>query len=119
MKHPVADLHRVCKVDYVTVRFDLQLLMLVHKYMYNDSLDAKKLGLLLKQNNRVTVVTRSANTLELIYPTDNKLSYRKSPLYRAIGLWNNLPSACRLLESKSAFKLEALKQVRLKHEASR
>ena len=112
MRHPVADLHAVCNIDYVDVRFDLQILMLLHKYIYSESLDARSVGLVLKETNPYGRVTRSANTMELIYPHDVKLSYRKSPLYRAVDLWNSLPQSCRLTSNKSAFKSGALKVVR-------
>ena len=76
MKHPVADLHDVCSIDYVDVRCDIQLLMLLHKYLYTESLDARRMGLLVKENNPNGRVMRSTNTMELIYPHDIKLSYR-------------------------------------------
>ena len=43
MKHPVAGLHKECKVDYVDVRFDIQLLMLVHKYLNSEVLVASSI----------------------------------------------------------------------------
>ena len=112
MKHLVADLHKECNVDYVDVRFNIQLLMLVHKYLYSEVLNAEQIGLILKKPNIAGRTTRSANSAELVYPQDNKLSYRKSPLYRAVDLWNALPSSCRLNPDKISFKKNALVHVR-------
>ena len=103
MKHPVAGLHKECSIDYVDVRFDIQLLMLVHKHLYLEVNSTKPTGLLLKQNNTVGRVTRSANKMELIYPSDSKISYSKTPLYRAVDLWNSLAYTCRLTSDKTVF----------------
>ena len=35
MRHPVVGLHTEVKGDYLDVRFDLQLLLLIHKYVYS------------------------------------------------------------------------------------
>ena len=46
----------------------------------------KDFGINLKRVNPAGMVTRSVNTAELVDPTDNKLSYRTSPLYGAVDL---------------------------------
>ena len=112
MKHLVADLHKECNVDYVDVRFNIQLILLAHKYLYSEALNANSVGLVIKRPNAAGRITRSANTAELIFPHDNKLGYRKSPLYRAVDLWNALPASCRLNPDKISFKREALVHVR-------
>ena len=46
------------------------------------------------------------------YPISIKMCFRKSPLYRAIELWNTLHPSWRLNHSWSAFKGEALVTIR-------
>ena len=45
LKHHVVDLHRDCDVDYLAIRYDLQLLLLIYKYMYGTMHNCENLGL--------------------------------------------------------------------------
>ena len=115
MKHPVARLHKKCSIDYVDVRFDTQLLLLVHKFLYSEVQGIGTAGLLKKQNNPAGRVTRAANKMELVFPHDIKI--RKSPLYRAVDVWNSLPPAIRLTADKPVFKTEVIKILRARNTA--
>ena len=107
MRHRVADLHVECNCDYLDVRYDLQLLLLIRKYLKSEAHEAEDFGIILKRANANGALTRSATSVELVYPTDNKLSYRNSPLYRGVDLWNKLPISCRLNPDRDSFKSEA------------
>ena len=106
-RHRVTDLHSGCRVDYLDVRADLQLLLLIRKYIYSDAHAAEDFGIVSKVAIENGVRTRSIDRMELIYPTDNKISYRRCPLYRGIDLWNKLPPTCRTNPSVDSFKLQA------------
>ena len=64
-------------------------------------------------------VTRSTNTGLLMYPASRTMGYRRSPLFRAITLWNSLNSSARLLADREAFKAKAkltvISQFKIKH----
>ena len=105
--HPVAELHTGSGADYIDVRFDLQLLLLVHKYMYSGKEFEAGVGITFKRTNPAARQTRSVGTAELNVPRDIKRSYRKSPIYRGICLWNSLPPSCRLNTCKVGFRAEA------------
>ena len=100
----ISDLHKEAKVDYLSVRYDTQLLLLIHKYMYSGSHDPAELGLAFQKPVSGGRITRSTNTGLLIYPPSNTMSYRKSPLYRAIALWNSLDCSFRILADRESFR---------------
>ena len=104
MRHPVVGLHKKCGVDYLDVRFDIQLLTLMHKLLYSGEHMHEEKGLIFRRPSVAGRITRVTGTAELIYPHDVKLSFRKSPLYRGIDLWNKLPPVCRLDKNRESFK---------------
>ena len=108
LKHPVIDLHKDTGVDFLGVRYDLQLLLLLYiNIMYENSHDPDELGLKFQQPNPVARITRSTGTGLLVYPTSIKRGYRRSPLYRGVDLWNQLNNSCRLAESREVFRSKA------------
>ena len=108
LKYHVCDLHRDTGVDYLAVRYDMQLLLLVHKYIYGTGHDPLELGLQFVISRRPT---RSTNTGLLKYPSSINLGYRRSPLYRSIELWNSMSVECRLSRNREAFKALAKPRV--------
>ena len=107
MKYPVLSLHSDTGIDYLSVRFDLQLLLLFHKYLYGESHNPSELGIMFHRQIPGGRHTRSAETGLLCYPSTNKLGYRRSPLYRGIELWNQLNASCRLSRNKDTFRSKA------------
>ena len=103
-RYHIADLHTDTNVDYLSVRFDIQLLLLIHKYIYDYRHDAHDLGIELQQPVTEGRVTRTTNTSLLKYPPSKTMGYRRSPLYRAISLWNSLNASSRLLTDREAFR---------------
>ena len=93
MKYSVLKLHSETNVDFLSVRHDIQLLMLVHKYVYGGMLDPHRTGIVPKTAPTNWRVTRSSNTMELNYPEYAKPGTRKSPLYRGVDMWNRLKPA--------------------------
>ena len=61
MRYPVHNLHIDTNVDSLDVRFDIQLLSLIHKYMYGGRHDADELGLHFQKPAARGRVTRSTN----------------------------------------------------------
>ena len=100
----IKDLHTNAEIDHLSIRYDLQLLLLVHKYVYDGTHDPVELGLVFQQPAICGRVTRSTNTGLLEYPKSNTMGFRKSPLYRGISLWNTLSAPCRLTSDRQAFK---------------
>ena len=100
----IRHLHKDANIDYLSVRFDMQLLLLIHKYVYGDHHDPHELGLWLQQPAACGRITRSTNTGLLKYPTSRSMAFRKSPLYRGIDLWNKLNVSCRTLTDRDLFK---------------
>ena len=111
MKYHVTDLHKDTGVDYLTIRYDMQLLLLIHKYMYANTHNPEELGLRFQQIRPNARVTRQTGTGLLDYPLSIKTGYRRSPLYRGIDLWNRLNSSCRLSSSKDNFRSKAKSKV--------
>ena len=107
IKYPVSDLHTDTGVDRLTIRYDLQLLLLIYKYMYDTSHKHTELGLDFHIPNSEGRITRSAGTGVLKYPPSIKGGYRRSPLYRGVDLWNNMNTSCRLASSKDMFRAKA------------
>ena len=107
LKHHVVDLHRDCDVDYLAIRYDLQLLLLIYKYMYGTMHNCENLGLKFQSAVPGGRVMRSTDTGLLEYPASNTMGYRKSPLYRGIELWNMLNTSCRKSETRATFKEKA------------
>ena len=103
-EYHVVDLHRDTGTDYLCVRYDMQLLLLIYKYVYGSKHDAIGMGLEFQRPSAGGRVMRSSGTGLLKFPTSKLMGYRKSPLYRGIALWNALPKECRLAESKDSFR---------------
>ena len=88
----------------ISVRYDLQLLMLIYKYVYVTPKIGRSVGVELRGPVPGGRVMRSTGTCLLKYPDSNLLGYRKSPLYRGIELWNSLTPECRTTDSKELFR---------------
>ena len=112
IKYPVINLHTDANLDFLGVRYDMQLLLLLHKYLYSGKHDPALLGLCFQIANPAACRTRSVDTGLLAYPRSIKTCLRKSPIYRGIDLWNQLNSSCRLSAKKDTFKAKALPKVR-------
>ena len=104
LRYHVSDLHKDAEIDYLSTRYDLQLVMLVYKYLHSETHDSSALGLVLQQPAPCGRVMRSTGTGLLEWPNSKLLGYRKSPLYRGISLWNSLSIECRRAETKETFK---------------
>ena len=104
LRFNVIRLHEDSGIDFVGVKHDLQLLLLLHKYVYSGNVDFNNKGLQLQAAPAVGMRTRSVNTGLLVYPQSKKTGFRKSPLYRGVVLWNSLPPACRTCEDTTTFK---------------
>ena len=112
IRYHIADLHRDAGVDYLSVRYDIQLLLLLHKYLYSEKHDNKALGLEFRRVVPGERVMRSTGTGLLEYPKSTLKGFNKSPLYRGISLWNKLHSSCRTEQSKDTFRAKAIVHVR-------
>ena len=104
LRFNVIRLHEDSDIDFVGVKHDLQLLLLLHKYVYSGNVDFNNKGLQLQAAPVTGMRTRSVNTGLLVYPQSKKNGFRKSPLYRGIVLWNSLPPTCRICEDTTTFK---------------
>ena len=113
-KYHITDLHSDTNVDLLCIRYDLQLLLLLYKYLNDINHQPNLLGIVYHTPDLGGKVTRSTGTGILAYPPSIKKGYRKSPLYRGIHLWNQLNVSCRLANSKEIFRVKAkAKLVRL------
>ena len=117
MRYPVTQLHIDTAIDYLAVRFDLQLVLLLYKDIYGGSHSPEELGLLFAKPVECDRITRSTNTGLLMYPQSNTVAYRKSSLYRGIDLWNNLNVSCRQAPDKNSFRSKALAKIKAIQEA--
>ena len=112
MKYHVVKLHTDCNINFIGIRYDLQLVMLLHKYLHNVVFDPGGLGLAFKPSPPGDITTRASNTNELSYPLNSlKTDLRKSPLYRGILIWNQLSPECRQTVPKEAFKTLAKEKI--------
>ena len=111
LKHNILDLHSGTTVKFLGVRYDMQLLTLIHKYVYGGKHDPHSTGIMPKAAPISGRTTRSTGTMELVYPDYNKLGSRKSPLFRGVDLWNRLSPTCRLDINIDSFKQSAEKAV--------
>ena len=107
LKYPVVDLHSDCAAAYLCERFDLQLLLLLHKYLYGGKHNHVQLGLVFHEPLSGGRTTRSHDTAILDYPTHSKMGYKRSPLYRGVDLWNSMNASCRLATNKDTFRAKA------------
>ena len=107
IKYNVVKFHSEVNIDFTGVRSDMQLLMLLHKYVYNDVFDNNALGIVLQSLPQSGIMTRALCTNKLVYPASHKLGCRKSPLYRGIELWNSLDPECRKYCKDLSFKQQA------------
>ena len=115
IKYPVVKLHADTNIHYLNVRYDLQLMLLFHKYLYESEHDAEDFGIYLYKPPTGGRTTRSTNTLVLKHPPSRRLGYRRSPLYRGIELWNELDVSCRLEANKEAFRRKAREKISSLH----
>ena len=100
-------LHQNAHIELLCTRYDLQLLLLLHKYMYGGTHCPDELGLVFQKPVVDGRVTRSTNTGMLACPPNASMAYRKSPLYRGIVLWNSLNASSRLAKDRDTFKRKA------------
>ena len=75
MRYPVSKLHIDTSMDYLYVRYNMQLLLMIYRYMYGGDLYAKDYGLEFQDPINTGRVTRAMNTGLLKYPSCNKLGY--------------------------------------------
>ena len=108
IKYHVRDLHIDAGIHQLSIRYDLQLMLLLYKYLYGSSHAHEELGLVFQTGPACGRVTRSTNTGLLVYPDSKKIGFRKSPLYRGIDLWNSLNTSCRQANTKNIFRAKAL-----------
>ena len=113
LKCHIENLHHDAAIDYLCIRFDAQLLALLHKYLYGGKHNAAALGLRFETANPNARRTRSTNTGLLAYPPCIKKGYMKSPLYRGIELWNSLEPSSRKSDNLDAFKTKVLPELRV------
>ena len=104
IRYGVLKLHADTSTDFIGVRHDLQLLLLLHKFIYSGKHDPSDFGICLKPGTAGGRITRSSNTAEIVYPTSINRGFRKCPLYRGVDLWNQMDPACRLNSCKEGFK---------------
>ena len=104
-------IHKDTNVNFLSIRHDLQLVSLIHKYVHSGNHKPENTGISVKPSLPGRIITRSTNTMELAYPTYKKLGSRRSPIYRGTELWNQLPAHCRLNSCTDGFKLEAVKYI--------
>ena len=107
IKYSVINLHKDTEVDMLCNRYDLQLLLLLYKYLYGNNHLPEELGLRFHVPNCGGRETRSTGTGLLAHPPSVKWGYRRSPLYRGIELWNNMNVSCRLASSREIFRTKA------------
>ena len=111
MKYSTVNLHVNTKMDYLYVRYNMQLLLMIYGYLNNAKYSNGDYGLEYQSYSNDGRITRAANSGLLRFPAGDRESYRKSPLYRAVELWNSLSSNTRLCTSKEAFKAKAKPEV--------
>ena len=111
IKYHVLDLHTDAGLHQLCIRFDLQLMLMLYKYLYGSSHPHEELGLIFQKGPICGRTTRSTNTGLLVYPESKKIGFRKSPLYRGIDLWNNLNKSCRQASTRNTFRAKALQYI--------
>ena len=112
LKYCIENLHLDTNVDLLCIRFDTQLLTLLHKYLYGGKHDASDLGLYFEESNPNARRTRSTDTGLLAYPACVKKGFRRSPLYRGIDLWNSLAPTSRQTANLNTFKARVVPELR-------
>ena len=93
-------LHKKCKIERLCPRRKRHLVSLIYKV-------AQDPNNRVLQNNR----TRSDKKVKLKVERPKREKYKKGPLYRGMGLWDQIPSDIQKSESGYIFKTKIMKIV--------